>query len=610
MSPPPAQGVQTVGSQATGAQNVGAQERFETHLLLLAIWGIAVLTSCLSYGVLSLGPDDAMRLVEVRDFLAGQNWFDLTQYRLDPPHGVVMHWSRLVDLPLAMLIAAGKSVMPQALAERVAVTVWPLALLFAFLAGTLQLARQLSGETAARVALLFAVLMAPVLQHFRAGSIHHHNVQLTLIIWALAMFVRVPSRARDGAIAGLLCALSVAVGAAMTPAIAALAVVAGLRWVIEGSRCARATIAFGIALAAGTIVLGIATVAPADYFVVHCDAISIAQASVLGFGGFGLAALAALPALKSRVHRLTAAGTLAIALAAYLKIGAPQCLGNPYADLDPRLATLWLSSVNEARSLPSMMHDLPQQIPAYFGVPLAALVLGILQALRDDSERRWNWIACAAVQAAFILVAIWELRGAAGANAVAAALFPAALLQLWPAPQGRAVFFGLGRGALAALLLLNPVSLLALGTSSEKAFAAPATTRLIKSGQTGTCQRLADYAPLASLPPGRVLAFIDSGPFILMQTHDAVLGAPYHRNQAGNIAMLDMFLATPHDAEKQMTAHGIAYVAFCPGAPERHAYAARAPEGLAAALARHDVPGFLQRVPLKGTDLAVYRLRR
>lgn len=32
-------------------------------------------------------PDDAMRLVQVRDWLAGQSWFDVTQYRLSPPAG-------------------------------------------------------------------------------------------------------------------------------------------------------------------------------------------------------------------------------------------------------------------------------------------------------------------------------------------------------------------------------------------------------------------------------------------------------------------------------------------------------------------------------------------
>ena len=82
--------------------------RIETRALILIIWSATVF----SYLVTSfragemLSTDDAMRLVEVRDFLAGQGWFDLTQYRLSPPDGVPMHWSRLIDLPLAALIGA------------------------------------------------------------------------------------------------------------------------------------------------------------------------------------------------------------------------------------------------------------------------------------------------------------------------------------------------------------------------------------------------------------------------------------------------------------------------------------------------------------------------
>jgi hypothetical protein len=127
----------------------------------------------------------------------------------------------------------------------------------------------------------------------------------------------------------------------MVPAVAVLAAVVALRWVVEGERCARTTIAYAMALAAGTVALGAATIAPADYLIVHCDAISIAQVGSLALGGFGLAALAALatlPRLNSLVHRLVAAGGLAASLAVSVKLGAPQCLGDPYAQLDPRLA--------------------------------------------------------------------------------------------------------------------------------------------------------------------------------------------------------------------------------------------------------------------------------
>jgi hypothetical protein len=88
-------------SLSAARPGVSGESRRESWVLLLLIWLVAVVTLGATSGIDHVATDDAMHRVEVRDFLAGQNWFDLTQYRLNPPAGVVMHWSRLVDLPLA-----------------------------------------------------------------------------------------------------------------------------------------------------------------------------------------------------------------------------------------------------------------------------------------------------------------------------------------------------------------------------------------------------------------------------------------------------------------------------------------------------------------------------
>src|SRR3546814_16373154 len=40
--------------------------------------------------------DDNIRYLQVKDWLAGQGWYDLRQYRLDPPAGFDIHWSRQI----------------------------------------------------------------------------------------------------------------------------------------------------------------------------------------------------------------------------------------------------------------------------------------------------------------------------------------------------------------------------------------------------------------------------------------------------------------------------------------------------------------------------------
>ena len=72
-------------------------------------------------------PDDSLRLVQVRDLLAGQGWFDLHAHRVDPlDGGVLMHWSRLVDLPIAAVIWTLRPLLGQADAELAALIAVPM----------------------------------------------------------------------------------------------------------------------------------------------------------------------------------------------------------------------------------------------------------------------------------------------------------------------------------------------------------------------------------------------------------------------------------------------------------------------------------------------------
>jgi hypothetical protein len=244
----------------------------------------------------------------------------------------------------------------------------------------------------------------------------------------------------------------------------------------------------------------------------------------------------------------------------------------------------------------------------YYGLPAAALVLGVVTGRRETGEARWGWIVGLVVLAALFVFSLWLVRGAVAANALAVALLPAVLVRLLPEPDGRATYLGLSRRALIAALLLNPLSLIAVGAAGARVVEAHRPT-VISTGP-GTCRQASDYAPLAGLPRGLVLGFIDAGPLLLMTTPHAVLAAPYHRNIKGDAAMLDMFLGPVNEAQKRLAALHVDYIAFCPGAPERHIYAAAAAEGLAGALGRGEVPGFLERIPLEGTGLAVYRVQR
>src|SRR6478609_127842 len=117
------------------AHTPASLDRISPWLLVFAAWGAALLFGGLppTLGVAFRDTDDAMRLVQVRDLMAGQGWFDLVQHRLDPANPVPMHWSRLIDAPLALLIRAFGLVADGAAAERLAMATWPALVLLAAL---------------------------------------------------------------------------------------------------------------------------------------------------------------------------------------------------------------------------------------------------------------------------------------------------------------------------------------------------------------------------------------------------------------------------------------------------------------------------------------------
>src|SRR5436190_1005174 len=104
-------------------------------------------------GVRLFDADDAMRLTQVRDFLAGRGWFDLHDARVDPPAGYDTHWSRLIDLGLAGLYLGAYPFTGATIAEQVMRAAWPLLWLLVAMGSVAALAWRLSGRNAAVIAL-------------------------------------------------------------------------------------------------------------------------------------------------------------------------------------------------------------------------------------------------------------------------------------------------------------------------------------------------------------------------------------------------------------------------------------------------------------------------
>lgn len=83
-----------------------------------------------------------------------------------------------------------------------------------------------------------------------------------------------------------------------------------------------------------------------------------------------------------------------------------------------------------------------------------------------------------------------------------------------------------------------------------------------------TCYHDSDFATLATLPSGNVLAISNHGAAILAHTPHRILSGPYHCNIAGNLAALDVLMGPPEAVEVRARKIRADYVVLCKGNPE------------------------------------------
>ena len=183
-----------------------------------------------------LDTDDAMRLVQMRDWLAGQGWYDTNFTRVQPPAGYESHWSRLIDAGLAGTLWVFGLFFDGALAERLMRTAWPMLWLLPAMAGTAAIAWRIAGREAALLALLLALVGLPAFHQFRPGRIDHHNVQIALSVLVVAATVW-SDRVRWAAYAaGALTGLALAIGLECLPYLLVCAAAFALRYVVDARR--------------------------------------------------------------------------------------------------------------------------------------------------------------------------------------------------------------------------------------------------------------------------------------------------------------------------------------------------------------------------------------
>ncbi|MDX3977081.1 hypothetical protein [Shinella sp.] len=552
--------------------------------------------------------DDAMRLVMVRDLLAGQGWFDTTQYRLGLSGGTPMHWSRFIDLPIANLISFFSLFAGPHQAEALALAVWPSILVVAVLFSAGVASYRLGGTMAMHATLILTGILILSLNRFQPGSIDHHNVQILLVTAITAMLLSPTGRPRDHAIAGVLAGFAIAIGVETTPLIGAVCLIVALRWAWYGSSFRDAATAYGLALALTTTGAFFATVAPSHYTQVTCDSLSYGFYALATLGGgtlFLTASLASTWSFRGRLVALAGAGAV---LAAAVLLIAPGCLSNPLDALDPLLKIFWLDMVIEAQSAIAQFRLDPTSIASFYATGLIAIVACLRSVHRREATEQ-HLILVALLTVAFA-ISILQVRGSIFVYVLAAIPLGRMVAGLRQASNAAPKNLKLGAAFAGLTLASTPASWALAGAlwpgQSGNLLRAELSTR----AKPPTCKDQSVLAPLAHEPVGVVAAVSDLGAPILRFTGHRVLSAPYHRNQGGMLTELHIGLSNPHQAEAFLRGAKVTLLAFCPGNSEIAVIADAEPDGLYADLLKGKVPAYLEPVEgAQGPVLQLYRVK-
>jgi hypothetical protein len=534
--------------------------------------------------------DDNMRIMQVRALLHGQGWYDLRDYRMNPPYGANIHWSRLVDLPIAGLILSLRPFLGGAAAERWAVAIAPMIPYLLLLFSLALTARRLLGPTAyllAFVALFFAGSNNGM---FTPERIDHHGWQLALLALSIASIAD-RDRVRGGIVLGLSTALSLAIGLEMIIYLALAGVGQVLCWIDDADERDRLR-AYAVTLG-GATALAFLVFASNDNRAAVCDALSPVWLSDALVASALMFALAWLPSVDWK-RRLVLALGAGVILAAFHALTWPQCL-HRLEGVSPEVERLWLSHVKEAR--PVYLHGW-RVATLIVAVPITGAIGWALLAWKGwgDRELRRRILGAALPGIAASLLLLWQVRTGPAAQMMAvvggAAIIWFLLPRYWSSKNALSVVLGsflvvaVGGGMLVPILV---------GFIPEK----PATPRDKQIGKANNlCGSMWGLRPIAMQPKGVVMTFVDLGPRLIAVTHHDAIAGPYHRNGQQIADVMNFWRGSEGQAHALAAKYRVNYVLSCPNSSTTTIFTAEAPKGFYGQLQRNEIPSWLTPVPL------------
>jgi hypothetical protein len=521
---------------------------------------------------------------------------------MNPPFGANIHWSRLVDLPIAGLILTLRPFLGGAGAERWAVAVAPLLPYLLLLFALTLTARRLIHPLAYPLALLAIFFAGSTNGMFMPERIDHHGWQLALLAMSVAGIAD-PKRTRGGLVLGLTSALSLAIGLEMIIYLALAGAAMVLFWVADAKEAERLR-AYALSMTAG-VALAFLIFASNDNRGLVCDALSPVYLSDALLGGALMYGLAWLSPGDWR-RRLALALVAGAAIAGFHASVWPQCLEKP-EHISPEAQRLWMNYVKEAR--PVYRHGW-RTASLVVALPITGVIGWVLLAWlrRRDPDLLRRVIGAAAPCFAASLLLLWQTRTGPAAQMLSAVGAAAIAWSLWPLFWRSKHFAVRVAGAAAAVVVgAGAIVPFVLDFVPEDK---PTAYESAIGRANSRCASLWGLHAVALQPKGLVFTFVDLGPRLIVLTHHDAITGPYHRNFQQIVDVMKAWRGSEEQAHEIISGkYHSDYVLSCPKSSTTTIFMSEVPKGFYGQLERGQVPKWLEPVQLpKDSPFKMWRV--
>ncbi len=545
-------------------------------------------------------PDDYTRLLQVRDWLAGQDWFDTRQYRWNPPFGGDIHWVRLGDLPLAAVLYPLQQILDHTTAEIAAMTIVPLLQLLVAMAVMERLTAALDLPHSTRTIALVMLPTFPVLLGtFAPLRVDYHG---WLAICALAItWLTVAGGWGRLLGAGIVASVALVLSLETMPFVIGTGGWLAARYWWQGRREHEP---YFLGLALGSSALVPVFRPSSDLLIPYCDVLSAPHLLAFAASAALILATRRVPAGASRSLRLLVLLPVPMLAAALIVMPLGVCAVSPLAHVDALARALFFDRFIEA--LPITAQQLSAQVMLMSTALLAGLGGWSIIRSTSDPRRHDRWLTAWVLAMLAAAVSLILLRAAVAAQLLAVPIC-AVLVATW-LPRAQAVPQMARRLAatLACLGLLTPVLPTALATPFDQ----PLPFARLAQPYVGSAYRC-DYRRLAVLPPSRLFTPIAKTSELMAKSAHSTVAGTYHRADRQIHDVIQAFAGPLDGAEAIVRTYRSDYVVYCDSDIEPAFLAAQREDSLARMLVRGKLPPWLEPVPaFTEGPLKVYRVRQ